>query len=112
MASRKVFVASGVRYDLIESDRQYGEAYLKEVVGHHVSGQMKVAPEHSEPGVLKAMGKPGTESLLRFKADFDRISKAAGKEQFLTYYLIAAHPGCSAADMNKLQGVLRPKTSK
>ena len=100
---KKVFVASGVRYDLIERDRLHGEDYLKEVVSHHVSGQMKVAPEHSEPAVLKAMGKPGTASLLRFKADFDRISKAAGKEQFLTYYLIAAHPGCTAADMGKLQ---------
>jgi uncharacterized radical SAM protein YgiQ len=100
---KKVFVASGVRYDMIESDRQHGDDYLKEVVGNHVSGQMKVAPEHSEPGVLKAMGKPGTDSLLRFKADFDRISKAAGKEQFLTYYLIAAHPDCTAADMNKLK---------
>ncbi len=100
---KKVFVASGVRYDLVEKDRLHGGPYLEEVIGKHVSGQMKVAPEHSEPGVLKAMGKPGTESLLRFKADFDRISKAAGKEQFLTYYLIAAHPGCTAADMSKLQ---------
>jgi uncharacterized radical SAM protein YgiQ len=100
---KKVFVASGVRYDMIDADRQHGQPYLEEVVRHHVSGQMKVAPEHSEPGVLKTMGKPGTESLLRFKADFDRISKAAGEEQFLTYYLIAAHPGCTAGDMGKLQ---------
>ncbi len=100
---KKVFVASGVRYDLIEADRQHGEAYLKEVVGHHVSGQMKVAPEHSEKSVLDIMGKPGAGSLLRFKADFDRLSKSLGKEQFLTYYLIAAHPGCTAADMGKLK---------
>jgi len=100
---KKVFVASGIRYDLVEADRQHSQPYLEEVVRHHVSGQMKVAPEHSEHGVLKAMGKTGTASLLRFKADFDRISKAAGKEQFLTYYLIAAHPGCTAADMGKLQ---------
>jgi radical SAM superfamily enzyme YgiQ (UPF0313 family) len=64
---------------------------------------MKVAPEHSEPAVLKTMGKPGTESLLRFKADFDRLSKSLGKEQFLTYYLIAAHPGCTTADMHRLK---------
>ncbi|APV44052.1 putative radical SAM protein YgiQ [Dehalogenimonas formicexedens] len=100
---KKVFVASGIRYDAVLADNQYGEPYLEEVVRHHVSGQMKVAPEHSEPSVLKTMGKPGTESLLNFKASFDRISKAAGKAQFLTYYLIAAHPGCTAADMGKLQ---------
>ncbi len=100
---KKVFVASGVRYDLIEADRQHGEEYLKEVVGHHVSGQMKVAPEHSDETLLDIMGKPGTRSLLKFKSDFDRLSKAAGKEQFLTYYLIAAHPGCSAADMHRLK---------
>ncbi|XUX01038.1 MAG: YgiQ family radical SAM protein [Dehalogenimonas sp.] len=100
---KKVFVASGVRYDTMLADKKFGEPYLEEVVRHHVSGQMKVAPEHSESSVLKAMGKPGTESLLKFKSEFDRISKAAGKEQFLTYYIIAAHPGCTAADMGKLQ---------
>jgi uncharacterized radical SAM protein YgiQ len=100
---KKVFVASGVRYDAVLADKKFGEAYLEEVVRHHVSGQMKVAPEHSEKAVLDLMGKPDTKSLLKFKADFDRLSKAAGKEQFLTYYLIAAHPGCTAADMGKLK---------
>ncbi|MDV2989299.1 MAG: YgiQ family radical SAM protein [Dehalogenimonas sp.] len=100
---KKVFVASGIRYDMVLSDKQHGEPYLKEVIRHHVSGQMKVAPEHSEPRILKAMGKPGIESLLKFKAEFDRISANAGKKQFLTYYLIAAHPGCTAADMRKLK---------
>jgi len=100
---KKVFVASGVRYDLVLADKKYGEPYLEEVVKHHVSGQMKVAPEHSEKAVLDLMGKPDTASLLKFKSMFDRISKAAGKEQFLTYYLIAAHPGCTAADMRRLK---------
>lgn len=100
---KKVFVASGVRYDAVLADKKYGEPFLEEVVRHHVSGQMKVAPEHSEPSVLKIMGKPGTEPLLKFKGMFDRLSKEAGKAQFLTYYLIAAHPGCTAADMGKLQ---------
>ena len=100
---KKVFVASGIRYDLLLSDRKYGERYLQEVVEHHVSGQMKVAPEHTEGSVLNRMGKPGTVLLLQFKELFDRMTRNAGKEQFLTYYLIAAHPGCTDDDMKKLK---------
>jgi uncharacterized radical SAM protein YgiQ len=100
---KKVFVASGIRYDLLLSDKEYGERYLQEVVEHHVSGQMKVAPEHTEQGVLKQMGKPGVKLLLQFKELFDRMTQKAGKEQFLTYYLIAAHPGCTEEDMRKLK---------
>ena len=100
---KKVFVASGIRYDLLLSDKEYGEQYLQEVVEHHVSGQMKVAPEHTEKGVLKKMGKPGAELLLQFKELFDRMTRKVGKEQFLTYYLIAAHPGCTEEDMRSLK---------
>ncbi|KTB48735.1 YgiQ family radical SAM protein [Dehalogenimonas alkenigignens] len=100
---KKVFVASGVRPDLVLADRQHGEPYLKEVVGHHISGQMKVAPEHSEDSVLRLMGKPPAASTLKFKSFFDKLSANAGKKQFLTYYLIAAHPGCTAADMKHLK---------
>jgi uncharacterized radical SAM protein YgiQ len=104
---KKVFVASGIRYDLLLSDKEYGEQYLQEVVEHHVSGQMKVAPEHTEKGVLKQMGKPGAELLLQFKSLFDRMTQKAGKEQFLTYYLIAAHPGCTEEDMRSLKQFTR-----
>ena len=100
---KKVFVASGIRYDMVLGDAVCGESYLGEIVEHHVSGQLKVAPEHSENNVLDLMGKPGVESLLKFKDRFDRLSQAAGKPQFLTYYLIAAHPGCSAQDMVRLK---------
>jgi uncharacterized radical SAM protein YgiQ len=100
---RKVFVASGLRYDMILGDALCGEEYLREIVEHHVSGQLKVAPEHSENNVLDLMGKPGTDSLLKFKEKFDRLSRIAGKPQFLTYYLIAAHPGCSTSDMLRLK---------
>jgi uncharacterized radical SAM protein YgiQ len=100
---KKAFVASGIRYDLLLSDKEYGEKYLQEVVEHHVSGQMKIAPEHTETGVLKMMGKPGPESLLRFKESFDRMTRKIGKPQFLTYYLIAAHPGCTEEDMRELK---------
>jgi uncharacterized radical SAM protein YgiQ len=100
---KKVFVASGLRYDMILADALCGEAYLREIVNHHVSGQLKVAPEHTENNVLDLMGKPGTEPLLKFKAQFDQLSRQAGKPQFLTYYLIAAHPGCSTQDMLRLK---------
>jgi uncharacterized radical SAM protein YgiQ len=100
---KKVFVASGLRYDMILGDALCGEAYLDEIVEHHVSGQLKVAPEHSDNNVLDLMGKPGPDSLLKFKEKFDRLSRLAGKPQFLTYYLIAAHPGCSAQDMLRLK---------
>ncbi|AQU06487.1 YgiQ family radical SAM protein [Dehalococcoides mccartyi] len=104
---KKVFASSGIRYDLLLSDRQYGEQYLKELVQHYISGQMKVAPEHTETAVLNRMGKPGISLLLRFKELFDRMNKKFGKEQFLTYYLIAAHPGCTRSDMQKLKRFTR-----
>ena len=100
---RKVFVASGLRYDMILGDALCGEAYLREIVDHHVSGQLKVAPEHTENNVLDLMGKPGPEALLEFKDKFDSLSRLSGKPQFLTYYIIAAHPGCSAQDMVRLK---------
>lgn len=100
---KKVFVASGIRYDLIECDHQHGPDYLREIVQHHVSGQLKIAPEHTEEYVLEKMGKPGPEALLRFKEKFDNLSAQAGKPQFLTYYMIAAHPGCTEQDMARLK---------
>lgn len=100
---KKVFVASGIRYDLINADRENGRNYLKEIVSDHVSGQLKVAPEHSEDRVLAKMGKPGRAELLRFKEQFDDLSAEVHKNQFLTYYLIAAHPGCTEQDMHRLK---------
>jgi uncharacterized radical SAM protein YgiQ len=100
---KKVFVASGIRYDLIFADAKCGEAYLREIVDHHVSGQLKIAPEHTEDVVLSHMGKPGKQALLHFKTMFDRMSREAGKNQFLTYYMIAAHPGCTEQDMQRLK---------
>jgi uncharacterized radical SAM protein YgiQ len=100
---KKVFVASGIRADLLQADEAHGNAYLKEIVNHHVSGQLKIAPEHSEDHILALMGKPGRKSLLRFKKDFDTLSAQIGKKQFLTYYLIAAHPGCTDEDMRRLK---------
>ncbi|TLP40636.1 YgiQ family radical SAM protein [Arcobacter arenosus] len=100
---KKAFVASGLRYDFIPADKKHGYTYLKELVEHHISGQMKVAPEHTSDRVLKLMGKPGKQPLIEFKKMYDRLNKEAGKKQFLTYYLIAAHPGCEERDMHELK---------
>ncbi len=98
---RHVFVASGVRYDLVLHDKQEGKAYLADLVTSHISGQMKVAPEHSEPEILDLMGKPKISPLLRFRALFEQLVEKAGKRIFLTYYFIAAHPGCKLEDMHR-----------
>jgi uncharacterized radical SAM protein YgiQ len=100
---KKIFVASGIRYDMILKDARYGLNYLREIAEHHVSGQMKIAPEHTQDKVLRLMGKPDKKSLLKFSKLFYAYSKAKGKNQFLTYYLIAAHPGCTETDMRQLK---------
>ena len=99
---KKVFVASGLRYDLLLADKKHGVRYLNEIVTHHTSGQLKVAPEHSEDAVLQKMGKCGRAPLVAFKDLFFKFTRAAGKKQFLSYYMIAAHPGCSQKDMQNL----------
>ncbi len=100
---KKAFVASGIRYDLINEDEKHGYDYLKELVRHHISGQMKVAPEHTQQHVLDLMGKPGKQTLIDFKKLYDKLNREEGKKQFLTYYLIAAHPGCTEQDMRELK---------
>ena len=100
---RKVFVGSGIRYDLILRDRKRGKAYLEEILRHHVSGQLKIAPEHVSGAVLNLMGKPGSEKLAEFVGLFNRLKQKIGGKIFLTYYLMAAHPGCTAVHMQALQ---------
>ena len=104
---RKINVASGIRYDLILADKQHGAEYLRTVIRHHTSGQMKVAPEHSDAAVLEAMGKPGMESLLRFREQFNRMTAEEGLAQFLTYYMIAGHPACTLDSMEALRRFCR-----
>ena len=95
---KKIFIASGLRYDLaIESPE-----YVKELVTHHVGGYLKIAPEHTEQGPLSKMMKPGMGTYDRFKQMFDKYSKEAGKEQYLIPYFIAAHPGTEDKDMLNL----------
>jgi len=100
---KKAFVSSGIRYDLITEDKAFGYDYLKSLVNDHISGQMKVAPEHTEQHVLDLMGKPGKQTLVDFKKLYDKLNREAGKKQFLTYYLIVAHPGCEEKDMHELK---------
>jgi len=95
---KKVLIASGVRYDLAITS----PAYVKELVTHHVGGYLKIAPEHTEPGPLSKMMKPGMGAYDRFKQLFDQYSKEAGKEQYLIPYFIAAHPGTTDEDMMNL----------
>ena len=95
---KKVVIASGLRYDLAVEDPEY----IKELVTHHVGGYLKIAPEHTESGPLSKMMKPGMGTYDRFKELFDRYSKAAGKEQYLIPYFIAAHPGTTDEDMMNL----------
>lgn len=102
---KKVFVTSGIRYDMILADRKYGDRYIKTLIRDHICGQLKIAPEHCSPLVLEKMGKPGVDTLLKFRELFNRYAKEDGKKQFLSYYFIAAHPGCRFEDMKHLKQV-------
>ena len=95
---KKILIASGLRYDLAVLSPEY----VKELVTHHVGGYLKIAPEHTEEGPLDQMMKPGIGTYDKFKAMFDKYSKAAGKEQYLIPYFIAAHPGTTDKDMLNL----------
>ncbi|MCB9897572.1 MAG: YgiQ family radical SAM protein [Planctomycetes bacterium] len=95
---RRVHVASGVRMDLAARSPEY----LRDLAAHHVSGHLKVAPEHVSERVLSAMKKPPQESFERFAEAFDEASKAVGKEQYLVPYFIAGHPGSELSDMIEL----------
>ena len=103
---KKIFIGSGLRYDMIVNDKKHGDEYLETIIEHHISGQIKLAPEHSQPRVLELMGKPKTETLKSFVDKYYIINKEKGKSQFLTYYIIAAHPGCTDLDMKELKGYL------
>jgi uncharacterized radical SAM protein YgiQ len=104
---KHLFVGSGVRYDLAQADRKNGARYLKTLVQNHVSGQLKVAPEHVAPGTLHTMKKPGIEAFERFREDFGRYSREAGKEQYLVPYFLSSHPGCTLDDAVQLMDYLR-----
>ncbi len=103
----RVFISSGIRHDLILQDKKNGRSFLNELIRYHVSGQLKLAPEHSDSRVLELMGKPGWDKITDFKKIFDELNAASGKKQYLSYYLMAAHPGCNDASMLHLQKSVR-----
>ncbi len=100
---KKVFVASGIRYDMVLNDKENGINYIEHIVKYNTSGQLKIAPEHTEKKVLDSMGKPDGNYLLKFKEIFDKINKDNNLKQFLTYYIIAAYPDCNLDDMKSLK---------
>jgi len=100
---KRVFLSSGIRYDLIVADKKHGMKYLEEIVTHHISGQMKIAPEHTEPQILSLMKKPSKEVLMEFSKMFDQAVKNLEKKIFLTYYLIAAFPGSGLEQQKELK---------
>lgn len=93
---KKVFIRSGIRYDFMLQDKK--SDFFREMCTHHVSGQLKVAPEHISDNVLKYMGKPGREVFEKFTGEYYKICKDAGKEQYLVCYLMSSHPGSTLKD--------------
>lgn len=93
---KKVFVRSGIRFDYMLEDKS--EEFFKELVQYHVSGQLKVAPEHCSAAVLDKMGKPHIEAYIRFAKRYFELSKSAGKEQYVVPYLMSSHPGSTLSD--------------
>ncbi|MBE6574447.1 MAG: YgiQ family radical SAM protein [Ruminococcaceae bacterium] len=97
---KKVFIRSGIRFDYLVYDKN--EEFFKKLVRDHVSGQLKVAPEHCSSNVLYYMGKPDVEVYNRFKKRYFELTKSIGKEQYLVPYLMSSHPGSTLKDALKL----------
>ena len=93
---KKVFIRSGIRFDYLMADPD--DTFFKELVEYHVSGQLKVAPEHCAPNTLAYMGKPPIETFNKFKDKFYELSRKAGKKQYLVPYLMSSHPGSTLKD--------------
>ncbi|MCM1388455.1 MAG: YgiQ family radical SAM protein [Bacillus sp. (in: Bacteria)] len=102
---KKVFIRSGIRFDYLLADKD--DAFLEELVMHHVSGQLKVAPEHIADAVLSKMGKPGRSIYEQFVRKYDKINKKLGKQQFLVPYLMSSHPGSTLKEAVELAEYLR-----
>ncbi|WP_048142921.1 YgiQ family radical SAM protein [Methanosarcina horonobensis] len=100
---RQVFTGYGVRYDLALED----EEYLEELCAHHISGQLRIAPEHFSRRVTDAMSKPGKEVYEKFTEKFAAFNKKCGKEQYIVNYLMSGHPGCTLKDMIEMAEYVR-----
>lgn len=102
---KKVFIRSGIRYDYLNEDKD--ETFIRELIEHHVSGQLKVAPEHCSAAVLDKMGKPHIEAYKEFQKKFYKITGQIGKEQYLVPYLMSSHPGSTLKDAVELAVFLK-----
>lgn len=102
---KKVFIRSGIRYDYLIHDQD--DTFFKELCEHHISGQLKVAPEHISDKVLEKMGKPSKRVYEKFSRKYNKINKEIGKNQFLVPYLMSSHPGSTLRDAIELAEYLR-----
>jgi uncharacterized radical SAM protein YgiQ len=105
---KRVLVASGVRMDLARKDPEY----LQELAAHHVGGHLKVAPEHTDPEVLRLMKKPSADDYVEFDKEFQAASRRVGKKQYTVPYFIASHPGSSVEEMIELAVFLKQNSYK
>lgn len=106
---RKIHIASGLRYDLALSDKKAGHEYLRELIGHHVGGHLKVAPEHLDDEVLHLMKKPGLSNFDQFVSYFKEVSEDFGKEQYVVPYFISGFPGTTHEKMEKVYDYMKDK---
>lgn len=97
---KRVFVRSGIRYDYMLQDKD--RSFFKELVKYHISGQLKVAPEHCVSSVLDYMGKPHFDVFLKFWRQYQKLNEEGGTEQYLVPYLMSSHPGCTLSDAVEL----------
>lgn len=102
---KKVFIRSGIRFDYLMADPD--DTFFRELVEHHVSGQLKVAPEHISEAVLEKLGKPKKEVYERFVQKYDKLNEKLGKKQFLVPYLMSSHPGSTLKEAIELAEYLR-----
>jgi radical SAM superfamily enzyme YgiQ (UPF0313 family) len=102
---KKVFIRSGIRFDYLMYDKD--RTFLRELCEHHVSGQLKVAPEHISNTVLQKLGKPGVEVYNSFVRAYKDMNKKLGKEQYLVPYLMSSHPGSTLKEAIELAEYLR-----
>ncbi|WP_425446761.1 YgiQ family radical SAM protein [Dethiothermospora halolimnae] len=102
---KKVFIRSGLRYDYLIHDKD--DTFFNELCKHHISGQLKVAPEHISPRVLEKMGKPKREVYERFVKKYEKVNKRLGMNQFIVPYLMSSHPGSTLNEAIELAEYLR-----
>ncbi|MGE5417194.1 MAG: YgiQ family radical SAM protein [Acidobacteriota bacterium] len=102
---KHVFISSGIRHDLLLADPDH--KYLHEICENHISGQLKIAPEHVSSNVTKLMGKPSRDTWLKFMKEYKLINEQLGRKQYLSAYFIAGHPGCGVREMIELAEFVR-----